>query len=319
MSRPVLSEYFQKRRDGISLAIVIANVTVVFAPVYAAAALGLGWSFVPLWLWFGLSLNGLLNLMHEAAHSLVFRTRRASDILGRWVLAPLVLADFDSYRDRHWQHHKRLGEPDDTKDTYLVDVRGWASAALLGRCLIMVEAARKFAHQLHTKTPASGLRRGGGHALARIVVVHAAFASSLLAIAWAAQRDFSRALSSAAAAYGLVYLYGLGSLTLLAATVRAVAEHQVGDDGSINEGRAALRNFKAGPISRFFLGGYGFAEHATHHYEPAIPYYRLPAATGILITARPELTPRSTYFRTLRRLSARTGLVKRPTLGNEGT
>lgn len=303
MSRLSLPQYLQKRSDRASTWVVIANVAVVFGSVYLAAALGLGWSFAPLWLWFGLSLNGLLNLMHEAAHSLVFQNRRGSEILGRWVLGPLVLADFDSYRDRHWEHHKHLGEAGDTKDTYLANIRGWGLLVMFARCLILVEAGRKLAHQLHTKTPAPGPPKKIGDALARIVVAHALFGSSLLAVAWAAQRDLSRALVSAAAAYGLVYAYGLGSLTVFAATLRAVAEHQIGDDGSIEQGRAALRNFNAGPISRFFLGAYGFAEHATHHYEPAIPYYRLPAATEVLMKAVPGLTPRTGYLGTLRQLS----------------
>jgi fatty acid desaturase len=303
MSRLSLPQYLQKRSDRASTGIVIINVAVVLGSVYLAAALGFGWSIAPLWLWFGLSLNSLLNLMHEAAHSLVFQNRRGSEILGRWVLGPLVLADFDGYRDRHWEHHKHLGEAGDTKDTYLISIRGWGMLFLIARCLILIEAGRKLAHQLHTKTPALGPSKRTGVLLARIVVAHALLGSSLLAVAWAAQRDLSRALLSATVAYGLVYLYGLGSLTVFAAIMRAVAEHQIGGDGSMKQGRAALRNFNAGPLSRFFLGAYGFAEHATHHYEPAIPYYRLPAATESLMKSVPGLTPRESYFGTLRQLS----------------
>ena len=305
MSRLSLPPYLQKRSDRASMGIVVANVAVAFAPVYLAATLGPGWSFAPLWLWFGLSVNGLLNLMHEAAHSLVFRTRRGSEILGRWVLGPLVLADFDGYRDRHWEHHKHLGEEGDTKDAYLISIHGSGLLFLFARCLILIEAGRKMAHQLRTKTPAAGPPIKTSHALARAVLVQTLFGMSLLAVAWAAHRNLASALLSAVAAYGLVYAYGLGSLATFAATMRAVAEHQIGDDGSTKQGRAALRNFNAGPISRFLLGAYGFAEHATHHHEPAIPYYRLPAATRVLMKSVPGLTPRATYLGILRQLSRR--------------
>lgn len=58
-------------------------------------------------------MNGLLNLLHECAHYHVFTKRKGSDILGRWVLGPVAVADFDSYRKRHWDHHRKLGQDDD--------------------------------------------------------------------------------------------------------------------------------------------------------------------------------------------------------------
>ena len=80
---------FAKRSDLVSLSVVTLHVAVVFGPVLVAARLGPGWWLVLCWLWFGWTMNGLLNLMHEAAHYHVFRAPKANDFLGRFLLGPL--------------------------------------------------------------------------------------------------------------------------------------------------------------------------------------------------------------------------------------
>src|ERR1044071_6613797 len=106
----------EKRPDGTSWAVVAAHLALVLAPVYLAAYLGPSWRWLLLWLWWGVVMNGVLNLMHECAHFHLFRVRALSDLWGRWIVGPLLLADFDGYRRRHWEHHKHLGEDGDTKD-----------------------------------------------------------------------------------------------------------------------------------------------------------------------------------------------------------
>ncbi len=296
---------FAKRSDVASVAVVAAHVALVVAPIYVTAALGLGWWLIPCWLWFGLTMNGLLNLMHETAHYHVFTNRAANDLFGRWVLGPLSLADFDGYRQRHWDHHRRLGQPDDPKLTYHTDIHGGHLLSLAFRCLTLVEAARKFRHQTdtHDDEPAPG------NSLAwvlRVLVVHALFAGSLLAVAWATHRpDFWAALLSAVVAYGFIYVYGLAGLTVFAASLRAIAEHQIGPDDAAHVGAAALRNFSCNPLTRLILGAYGFGEHATHHQQPGIPYYRLQTATAELAAKDPAMAPTHGYWSTLATLARR--------------
>ena len=137
-----------KRPEWRSLLAVILHVAFVLLPIYTTAIMGLRLSTFAMWLWFGLGMNGLINLMHEASHYHVFGPRWASDLLGRWVLGPLALADFDSYRARHWQHHRRLGEPDDPKVSYHVSIRGWGCLFLFFRSLFLVEALKKLFLQM---------------------------------------------------------------------------------------------------------------------------------------------------------------------------
>lgn len=300
---------FDKRSDVASVAVVAGHLALVLAPIYVAAALGPGWWLLPCWLWFGLTMNGLLNLMHETSHYHVFRARAANDFFGRWVLGPLALADFDGYRQRHWDHHRRLGQPDDPKVTYHTDIHGAHLAWLAIRCLMLVEAARKFRHQTDSH---DADEPAPGNSLAwvlRVLAVHALFAGSILAVAWANHRaDFVAALISAVLAYGLVYVYGLAGLTVFAASLRAIAEHQIGPDDAPHIGEAALRNFSCNPLTRLVLGAYGFGEHATHHEQPGIPYYRLRTVTAELAAKDPALAPTYGYWTTLAMLARRTAV-----------
>ena len=266
----------------------------------------MGWHLLLLWLWFGLTMNGLLNLMHEAAHYSVFRPRWASDVLGDWVMAPMVLADFVAYRNRHWDHHRHLGTDRDTKYTYLVDVRGWRLPGLLVRCLLLVEAVRKFFHQLPSEStessrPKTWILRG---ALVQLLLV-----SSLFGTAWLAHPgDPGSAFVAFAFAYFFTYHYGLAGLTVFMAALRAIAEHQVDEQAPVVEGRAALRNFRDNPLSRLLLGAYGFSEHATHHLNPQVPSYRLTLATKELVgQGRTDLSFGPGYTPTLVRLWRRRG------------
>ena len=296
------TNYLTKRSDAISLLVVGSHLIVVMSPVYAAAAMGPGWHTVVWWFLFGLSMNGILNLMHECAHTHVFKDRKWSDVLGRRVVAPLVFADFEAYRRRHWDHHKFIGQEGETKDTYLIDIRGTALLTAFARCALMAEAARKFLKQKIGRDTAA---RGGRRWLVDLAIFQFLLGISLLLTARAFAGSWTTAMYHAAAAYGVVYLYGLMSLTVFMASLRAIAEHQIYDAASVRTGYAALRNFTCNPLSRFLMGAYGFGEHYTHHRAPAVPYYRLPAATAEMAQQDPSLRPEKDYFTVLAEIFTR--------------
>ena len=296
MIRRVDLSGFRKRSDLRSTLVVTAHLLLVLAPVYAAAFIGPSIYLVAMWLCFGLLMNGVLNLMHECAHYHVFKTRGKSDLLGRWIVGPLAFADFDSYRARHWKHHTHLGTAEDTKDAYLVDIRGPKLIGFLLRCLILSEALLKFRHQ--TGSEKDTKKRPSDIAwLGRTVLFQALWFMSLVLVAGPlAGRPWERAVVFAVLAYSFVYVYGLASITVFAATLRAVAEHQVENGQTHPVGRATLRNFRCGVILRIIFGAYGFAEHATHHREPSLPYYHLTEVTRELAGEDPILLPSHGYL-----------------------
>lgn len=52
-------------------------------------------------------------LMHEAAHRLLFRNRRANDLVGRWLLGFPSFTPIDGYRRAHMAHHRQEFGPDE--------------------------------------------------------------------------------------------------------------------------------------------------------------------------------------------------------------
>jgi fatty acid desaturase len=295
MAKRINTAEFRKRADYTSCAIVVSHVMLTLGPAFLAAWIGPSPWWVALWLCMGLLMNGLLNLMHECAHYHVFQKRRGSDLLGRWLLGPLLLADFDGYRERHWKHHIHLGVDGDTKDAYLVDIRGARLAQLLLKCLTLQTAAEKFRTQLGGKKPAAGrslpwiIRTALGQAVLLGLLV-------LVAGPIRGQALWPHGILVGSLGYILVYLYGLASLTVCAATLRAIAEHQIEVGQNSTTGRAALRNFDCGPLAWLVFGAYGFAQHATHHREPALPYYNLPEATAYLAAEDIEFSPSHKYL-----------------------
>lgn len=140
--------------------------------------------------------------------------------------------------------------------------------------------------------------------LVRTALVQALFGASLFLVAWRAHgQSFPETLAASIAAYGVVYLYGLSSITVFAAGLRAIAEHQIGTDGAATVGQAALRNF---PATRF--PGWSWVPtgsgSTTHHQIPSIPYYHLVEVTADLAKEDPALLPRKGYLQTIRELIA---------------
>ncbi|MDG2304581.1 MAG: fatty acid desaturase [Candidatus Binatia bacterium] len=270
---------FERRSDAVSLLVVAAHLAFVLCPVFLGAWVGVSPWLVPLWFWFGLAFHGMLNLWHESSHALVFQERARNEVLGRWVLAPLILGEFDTYKQRHWDHHRFVGEENDTKDAYLLDLHGSRVLGFLVRCLTLQEAIQKLKRTGDTSaaTPPSSTW------LARAAVVHGALFASLFFVALSNDRGPLLAFFAAGFAWGGIFIYGMAGLTLFVASLRTLCEHGVADDGTARVGRAALRNFACGPIERLLMGSYGFAEHATHHREPAVPSYRLREATAQLV------------------------------------
>ena len=310
MAKRIELAKYGKRPDLRSLITVVGHLVLVLSPVYWAAFLGPSPWWLVLWLAFGFLMNGLLNLMHECAHYHVFSPRAGSDFLGRWVLGPLALADFDGYRDRHWKHHTHFGIDGDTKDAYLEDIRGIKLAVFVLSCLTLREASRKFRHQTERGKAKPQEPVKSFHWLARAALFQVLLFGSLILVAnLAGGRYWSRAFFAAFLAYGFVYGYGLASITVFAATLRAVAEHQLEAGQAPWPRRGALRNFKCGPISLLILGAYGFAEHGTHHCEPSLPYYHLPQATAELAADDPELAPVRGYWSELATLATSSPLT----------
>jgi fatty acid desaturase len=313
-----------KRSDLISLALVTANVVLVLAPVYLAAALDPSPWLLLLWLWFGTTQQGLLNLMHECAHLHVFKPRWGSEVLASWLLGPLMFSDFDRYRQVHWAHHNHLGGPQDPKYSYKLSIVGADLLGFVLRSLFLAEAFRKLLYVLGRQgssvAVSSGPKteKGGKGWLLKTALVQLVFLGSLALVALRATHgDLFASALHLAVAYGFTYMYGILSLTVMMANLRAIAEHQPrGEDNLV--GAAALRNLKSNWLSHLVFGSYGFAEHATHHRDPKLPYYLLDAETARRSDDDPGLAKTHGYLASLKAAFAGAPLTSSPAATPKG-
>ena len=293
-------DYITKRSDYISLMIVIIHVVFVFFPIFFATYNGFSVITILSWLWFGIFVNGIINLMHETAHRLIFKKKKHCDIFGEFFLGPLLIADFNAYRDRHWVHHNKFGTSDDTKYIYLKQIKGLNLIKFLFECLILKEGIKKFFYQFKNKASNKiSLFFLAKLALMQVFIITLIF---LCLYFFTNQKGFE-IIINLMLSYFFVYLYGLASLGVFFSSLRAIAEHQVNEVDKLNEmiiGKAVLRNLKCNIFTNLIFGSYGFSEHATHHKNPGIPSYKLEKFRKIIQTQNEHMLPRKGYLETLK-------------------
>jgi len=292
--------FYSRKNDKSSLLIVFLHFALVFIPflflinatqIYLKA---LGFIYV------GVMLNGLLNLMHETSHYLVFIDKSRNSTLGKSILGPLFFSDFNSYRLRHWQHHLKLGIDGETKLTYLNQIKGKYFFLFLFKCIFLVELFTKLIGlknvEANPNKKKSGLPKT--QILRIISIQFLVFSLIFLTDLLLNHRTLLSTGFWSIVNYS-IYLYCILSVTVFVSSLRAIAEHQIHQNQNVIVGFAALRNFECNWFSRIIFGSYGFGEHLTPHHNLAIPYYNLEKATDILVEENQEYHKGPGYFNTL--------------------
>ncbi len=295
-----------KRSDLVSLAVVVSHIAAALGPMYVGIVWGAGWWWLAIWVWTGVTLNGLVSLMHETSHYLTFQPQWASEVLGRWVLGPILSADFDAYRERHWGHHAYLGTERDTKEIYLLNIRGFRVVTLLLRSVLLTEAWGKIRMQVGQGARAQARPAGLPAWMWRAVPAHMLIVGGMAAAAQVHHPNDALAIvGTVALVYFGVYFYSGAALTNFLAALRGIAEHQIGAGEIAVEGHAAIRNLRCNRVTWYVFGMYGFDDHAAHHLDANVPYYHLPAVTRARADTEPAWAPTAGYGTVLARLIRR--------------
>jgi fatty acid desaturase len=97
--------------------IMVVQVAAVAGCFALAAQPNLGWRLIPLALGFGVLMNSVYSIIHEAEHAILFPNRRINDAAGA-AMALLFPAPFHLLRQGHIGHHQRNRSDDEAFDLY---------------------------------------------------------------------------------------------------------------------------------------------------------------------------------------------------------
>jgi len=209
---------------------------------------------------------GLIVLMHEASHWLLFPSAPANTRVGTWLCAAPLGEDLRAYRRRHHQHHRLTQQPDDPDlalSTGLPRSRGGLALALLadlGGLTALAAAAR---WRPWRDGPAAAWRR------ARAPLA----ANALLACALVAVGGWSL--------YPLTWLLPWATWYRVVTRIRNIAEHGLvpGAEDSLR----SARSVGAGPLARALVAPYRVNYHLEHHLLVFVPCWKLDQVHAMLL------------------------------------
>jgi fatty acid desaturase len=239
-------------RNALTVVLALAQ---TFGVVVAAAVVGTWWAWVAAFLLMGRG-HALLNILgHEAAHRLLFSSRRLNDGVGRWLLAYPTFQAFGTYRRSHFAHHRdELGpeEPD------LALYRGYPIPPDSWRRKLKRDALGISAWK---NLRALGRAARGGNREARQIL---AVQAGLLAVS---------ILVGAPMAY-VVWLAAWSTLWKVSNRLRAVAEH--GGMVHSQDKRETTHVIHQSRLARFCMVPYNTGWHLAHHVDMGVPWRNLP-------------------------------------------
>jgi fatty acid desaturase len=225
-------------------------------------------------------------LTHEAAHGMLFRTRRLNAIVGPWLCSNWIWIDLPEYRRLHLQHHNETGTHRDPDLPMIVPFpmsRG-ALVKLFVRDLIGLTAAFRIVWNI---LDAFGLIERSPD---RIVAVNQRGRTNLALVteAWRRLRGIvltHAVLIAALASVGHLMLYPLWWIAWATAfnafaRVRGIVEHACTPDPDdlLRQTRTTLAPF----WERMTVAPLNINYHIEHHLLMTVPFFRLPSMHRLL-------------------------------------
>jgi fatty acid desaturase len=212
-------------------------------------------------------------LGHEAAHRLLFTSKRANDLVGRWLLAYPSFQALDLYRRVHMAHHRdEFGPNEPDLPLYAgYPIRADSFWRKMKRDALFVSGWKNLKPLLR------GLFKPASRRLAMsIIAVQAAIAAlCLVAGRWWI--------------YPLLWLAPWMTVWRVSNRLRAIAEH--GGMIRSDDRRLTTHVVRQSLTARFWLVPYNTGWHLAHHVDPGIPWRNLPklhrelVASGWITTA----------------------------------
>ncbi|MEZ5372788.1 MAG: fatty acid desaturase family protein [Microthrixaceae bacterium] len=259
----------------------IGTVVGLWAAIVGAWALAFSWGhplgFVALVLVMGPMFARLAILAHEAAHRLLFRNRRANDLIGRWLLACPGFVPFSLYRRSHFAHHRDEFGPDEPDvalySGYPISRQSWRRK--LTRDALGNSGWKNLKPLLLSLRSPQG-RRVGGSILGVQAVIW--LGTALATGAWWA--------------YPVFWLAPWMTVWRVLNRLRAIAEH--GGMERSKDRRRTTHHIRQSWAAGCLVVPYNTGWHLAHHTDMGVPWRNLPRFHAELEAAG-WITPEATY------------------------
>jgi len=238
---------------------------------------------------------GLMVLMHETAHWLLFRQGRLNTWVGTWLCAAPLGADLKAYRRRHHLHHRHTQTPEDPDlalSAPLPVARGRLAVALLSDL-----GGRTALTRIVRWRPWQGGLAQAWRRVRAPLVANAALCAVLTALGgWPL--------------YLLTWVLRWATWFHLVTRIRDIAEH--GLVGGADDPLRNTRTVGAGLLARALVAPYGVNYHLEHHLLVFVPCWKLPEVHALLLAK--DLAGRmeraASYAEVLSRAAAAKGWVR---------
>jgi fatty acid desaturase len=199
-------------------------------------------------------------LMHEAAHKLLFTSKRLNDFVGTWLLAYPAMVPIALYRRSHFAHHKEEFGPDEPDIAFYSGYPGRPRDLLrrLARDAVGISGWKNFKVLLF----ATRTKQGRAVAMPILSVQVVMFAAL-----WAA--------TGAWWAYPAFWWLSWMTQWRVLNRLRAIAEH--GGMQASKDRRVTTHNVRQGWLARLWIVPYNTGWHLAHHVDMGVPWRQLPA------------------------------------------
>jgi fatty acid desaturase len=223
--------------------------------------------------------------IHEGAHFNLAQSKENSDLLCNVLIAWMIGTSVQSYRPFHFQHHRALGQKDDSEMSYFFPLNLlFISKSVFGLRSIEVLSKRRTTSKKARTIRETYLLLIGTFVHATIIGASFWLGFPTLSFAW---------------------ILGIGMIFPFLGALRQLLEHRDPDaNPHINyfeqDHGAYTRIFGPSVFSSLF-GAAGFDRHLLHHWEPQVSYTNLYQLEAYLLDT--EIAPiiemrRSSYTKT---------------------
>jgi omega-6 fatty acid desaturase (delta-12 desaturase) len=265
-----------RKDDRIAAASYFGTYAVFFACL-AGAALSWPnlWGFVPLAMLAGVAGVRLYVLQHDCGHHALFSTKRANELAGLG-LSLVTLTPFRAMQHNHNVHHYDVGNLDrrETTEIHTMTLREWEAASAWRRLgyriyrnpAFLMLAGGVFVFFLHYRWPKNTVKAG----LWRAVVAHNLMLMAFLGALWTV--------------FGWAGIWAYLAAALMAAPIGVFLVYLQHNFEDTHWGRKPELDFAEATLDGsscldlgwwFDLATGCIAYHDIHHFNPAIPSYRL--------------------------------------------